>query len=324
MSHPERPGSGPAGSLTAPPAPQGKSGESLAAFAARHGLTQSSARPPLGQYIRKVWDRRHFIWTFASSKRAAMYTSSKLGQIWQVLTPLLNAGVYFVIFGLLLELHKGIDDYVPWLITGVFVFTFTQRSLTTSAKAVGGHLPLVRALHFPRATLPLAYTSVQLQQLLISLIVLVLLVLACGVAPAATWLLLVPVILLQLLFNVGLSMIVARMGAFTRDITQLLPFVLRTWLYISGVIFPVASLADRSETVRDNGWILTLMEANPGYVYVELARQAMIPSYVAQTDPQVAMADPGLLWVYAVAWALVVFVGGFYWFYRAEERYGRG
>ncbi|MEO3787141.1 ABC transporter permease [Actinocorallia sp. B10E7] len=324
MSHPERPGSGPAGSLTVPPAPQGKSGESLAAFAARHGLTQSSARPALGQYIRKVWDRRHFIWTFASSKRAAMYTSSKLGQIWQVLTPLLNAGVYFVIFGLLLELHKGIHDYVPWLITGVFVFTFTQRSLTTSAKAVGGHLPLVRALHFPRATLPLAYTAVELQQLLISLVVLVFLVLACGVAPAATWLLLVPVIVLQLLFNVGLSMIVARLGAFTRDITQLLPFVLRTWLYVSGVIFPVASLANRSETVRDNPWILGLLEANPGFVYVELARQAMIPSYVAQKNPQVAMNDPGLLWLYAVAWALILCVGGFYWFYRAEERYGRG
>ncbi len=324
MSHPERPASGPAGSLTVPPAPQGKSGESLAAFAARHGLTQSSARPGLGQYISKVWDRRHFIWTFASAKSSAIYTSSKLGQVWQVLTPLLNAGVYFLIFGLLLGQHKNIPDYVPWLVTGVFVFSFSQRSVTSSAKSVGGHLPLIRALHFPRATLPLAYTVVEFQQLLVSLAVLLILVVSFGVTPAITWLLLIPVIALQLTFNVGLSMIVARVGAFTRDISQLLPFVLRTWLYVSGVIFAIGSLAEKSETVRDHPWIKDLLEANPGFVYVELARQALLPSYVEQTKPRVAMDQPQLLWLYAVVWAVVLFVGGFYWFYRAEERYGRG
>lgn len=324
MSHPERPRSGPAGSLTVPPAPHGKSGESLAAFAARHGLTQSSARPSLGQYIHNVWNRRHFIWTFASAKSSAMYTSSKLGQIWQVLTPLLNAGVYFLIFGLLLGQHKNIPDYVPWLVTGVFVFSFTQRSVTSSAKSVGGHLSLIRALHFPRATLPLAYTVVEFQQLLVSLGVLVVLVLGFGVAPALSWLLLIPAIALQLTFNIGLSMIVARIGAFTRDISQLIPFVLRTWLYFSGVIFAIGSLAQKSETVRDHPWIKDALEANPGFVYVELARQSLLPAYVAQDNPRVAADNPALLWFYAAFWAIVVFVGGFYWFYRAEERYGRG
>ncbi|WP_344823699.1 ABC transporter permease [Actinocorallia longicatena] len=261
---------------------------------------------------------------FASSKSMSMYTSSKLGQLWQVLTPLLNALVYFLIFGVLLGTKKNIPDYVPWLVTGVFLFSFTQRSVTAGAKSIGTNLSLIRALHFPRATLPLAYTVVELQQLLVAMGVLIVIVLGYGVLPTLSWLLIIPIVLLQLLFNVGLSMIVARIGAFTRDITQLIPFVLRTWLYTSGVIFSLASVTEKTAVVQENPWIKNLMEANPGYVYVELARQALIPKYVSQTDPQVSMDQPGLLWIYAVVWAVVMLVGGFYWFYRAEERYGRG
>src|SRR4051794_25584988 len=108
MSHPERlgaSGGGPANAIAEPPTMNGN--PSLAEFAAGHGLTQSAARPPAGSYISQLWQRRHFIWAFASAKNIAMYTESRLGQLWQVLTPLLNAGVYYMIFGLLLNTKRG-------------------------------------------------------------------------------------------------------------------------------------------------------------------------------------------------------------------------
>ncbi|MFC9549209.1 ABC transporter permease, partial [Streptomyces sp. NPDC056956] len=76
-------------------------GDDLAALAARHGLTVSGARPSLPQYVRQLWGRRHFILAFSQAKVAAQYSQAKLGQLWQVATPLLNAAVYFFIFGLL-------------------------------------------------------------------------------------------------------------------------------------------------------------------------------------------------------------------------------
>ncbi|GAB3662380.1 ABC transporter permease [Actinocorallia lasiicapitis] len=322
MSHPERPGSGPAGTLQPPATVAYKAGGSLADYARQHGLTQSAARPGVVQYIKDVAQRRHFIWAFASSKSISMYTSSKLGQLWQVLTPLLNAGVYFLIFGVLLAQKANFPDYVPWLVAGVFLFSFTQRSVTAGAKSIGGNLSLIRALHFPRATLPLAFTVVEAQQLVVALGVLVVVVLGFGVMPALTWLLVIPVLVLQFAFNIGLSLMVARIGAFTRDITQLIPFILRTWLYASGIIFAIGSLAEKNQTVKDNPWIKDLLEANPGYVYPELVRQNLIPDYAAS---QLSSHNvEGRLWIYAAFWAVVVLVGGFYWFYRAEERYGRG
>ncbi|MEO5877435.1 MAG: ABC transporter permease [Streptosporangiaceae bacterium] len=321
MSHPDRPGRGQAGTLTEPPAPGAKAGGSLAAFAQGCGLTQSAARPTFIQYAKNVWQRRHFIWAFASSKSISMYTSSKLGQLWQVLTPLLNAVVYLLIFGLLLGISKGIPDYIPWLVCGVFLFSFTQRSVTAGAKSIGGNLSLIRALHFPRATLPLAYTVVEFQQLGVAMGVLIVIVLSFGVPITLSWLLVLPLILLQLMFNIGLSMMVARIGAFTRDITQLIPFILRSWFYFSGVIYSLGHL-DTSEHMKNHPWIKDVLQANPGYVYVELIRQNMIKDYRA--SPTSSHTEAGMLWCYAVVWAVVFLIVGFWWFYRAEERYGRG
>ncbi len=100
--------------------------EPLAEFALAHGLRPSAARPQVLTYLRQLWRRRSFILAFATARNIAMYTEARLGQLWQVLTPLLNAGVYFLVFGLLLHVNRGVPNYLAFLVTGVFVFTFTH------------------------------------------------------------------------------------------------------------------------------------------------------------------------------------------------------
>jgi hypothetical protein len=65
--------------------------QGLAELAAKYGLRPSSARPNLGSYLRLVWQRRHFIAAYATARNVSMYTEARLGQLWQVLTPLLNS-----------------------------------------------------------------------------------------------------------------------------------------------------------------------------------------------------------------------------------------
>ncbi|WP_026415145.1 ABC transporter permease [Actinomadura oligospora] len=301
------------------------SSESLAAYAARFGLKQSSARPSLRKYLQEVWERRHFIWAFASAKNIAMYSDSRLGQVWQLLTPLLNVGVYFLIFGLLLNTSRDLPDFLPFLVTGVFMFGFMQRSIQSGSKSVGDNLSLIRALHFPRATLPLAIAVVEFQQLLLSLVVLMIIVVAFGEPIGLHMLMFVPVVGLQLMFNVGAGMMMARLGAFNRDITQLLPFVTRTWLYLSGVIFSLPGLMTSSHFLKTHAWVSELLKMNPGYVYVELSRHTLLGKYRHHVQHHLAgNHSTSQLWIYALIWAVVALVAGFMFFYRAEERYGRG
>ncbi|MFJ7152555.1 ABC transporter permease [Streptomyces sp. NPDC100445] len=298
--------------VTAAPSPD----EGLTAdrLAARYGLTVSGARPSLVEYVRQLWGRRHFILAFSQAKLTAQYSQAKLGQLWQVATPLLNAAVYFFIFGVILKASRGMsrDVYIPFLVTGVFVFTFTQSSVMSGVRAISGNLGLVRALHFPRASLPVSFSLQQLQQLLFSMIVLFVVAIGFGSYPSPSWLLIVPVLVLQFLFNTGLAMIVARMGAKTPDLAQLMPFLLRTWMYTSGVMFSINKMLEgRPE------WIVRVLQVNPAAIYMDLMRFALIDGYGASNLPP-------HVWAIALFWAVAVFAGGFVYFWKAEERYGRG
>ncbi|MFB7737673.1 ABC transporter permease [Streptomyces sp. NPDC056112] len=300
--------------LHTPPHTTAPAEDDLATVAIRHGLSVSGARPSLSEYVRQLWARRHFISAFATAKLTAQYSEAKLGQVWQVATPLLNAAVYYFIFGILMGTSRGVADYIPFLVTGVFIWTFTQNSIMAGTRAISGNLGLVRALHFPRAALPVSFALQQLQQLLFSMVALLAILLCFGMTPTMSWALAVPVLLLQFVFNAGVSMIMARMGAKTPDIAQLMPFLLRTWMYVSGVMWSIDKTLNHSHMPHV---LKVLLQSNPAAVYIDLMRFALIDSFKAHQLPH-------HVWAFALGWALLAGVGGFIYFWKAEETYGRG
>ncbi|MEV6104830.1 ABC transporter permease [Streptomyces sp. NPDC051940] len=307
--------------MGAPPGSHPDDTLSPAELAAKYGLSVSGARPPLPEYVRQLWARRHFILAFSQAKLTAQYSKAKLGQVWHVATPLLNALVYYFIFGLLLGARDGIPggsgNYVPFLIIGVFIYTFTQQSVMAGVKAIPTNLGLVRALHFPRASLPVSFALQQLQQLLYSMIVMILVLVAFHQLPTLRWPLILPALLLQFMFNSGLAMIMARAGAKTPDLAQLMPFILRTVMYASGVMFPLHYMITHPDRGNLPLWVSDIMQATPIAVYMDLVRYIFISDYsYADVAPHI--------WLLALGWAVVTFVFGFVYFWKAEERYGRG
>jgi teichoic acid transport system permease protein len=331
--------------------------EPLADLAARHNLKLSGTRPSLWQYLRALWGRRHFIIGYATARNVSMYTDAKLGQLWQVLTPLLNAGVYYLIFGILFQQSRGVEHYEAFLVAGVFVFAFTERSIVTGSTVMRTNLQLIRALYFPRASLPLAYVLVELQQMLVGMGVLFVIVLAYGEPLTWYWFLLVPVVVLQTLFNTGAALIVARMGGSAADVSELIPFFLRITRYFCGVMYMVTTLPIH----KLPQWVLYVLTLNPPAVFISLVRVALMQSYrtnspgnapynaaacalfhAAPGGQHVSRATHTLvsnvplqatchaivtntdLWIAAVGWGAGFFLVGLVFFWAAEHLYGRG
>ncbi|MFI5927583.1 ABC transporter permease [Micromonospora sp. NPDC051543] len=286
-------------------------GLTQAQLAARHGLRVAGERPTLVEYSRRLWAYRHFIAAYANAKLVASYSNAKLGQLWQVLTPLTNAAVYYLIFGVVLS-QNSIPNFIAYLTTGLFIFNFTQSAVLAGTQSISSNLGLIRALHFPRASLPLSTTVTQFQQLLASMVVLVGIVLVTGESITWDWLLLVPALLLQAVFNAGVVLLVARLGSKASDLKQVMPFVMRTWMYGSGVLYSV-SLFERLP-----GWATTLVQFNPLLVYIELARYALLERAPLLNESLTQ------LWLVAAGWAVVAGVGGYIYFWRGEQEYGRG
>lgn len=276
------------------------------ALAARHGLHRIGARPPLGQYLKDIWQRRHFLWTLASGRAYTRNTDNYLGQVWSVLNPLLLAGTYFLVFGVLLDTRGGTENYVAFLTIGIFIFSHISSAITAGSTAITGNLSVVRALHFPRALLPLSVAVAELIALLPALAVMLLIVVLSGEPLTWHWLMLVPAIAMITVFNTGCALLAARMVASARDLRNLIPVGTRLLRYFSGVFYSI----DYYTNTDLAGIILGYQ---PVALYLQIVRSCLLEE--APID--------GSLWWWGALWAVLFLVVGFVLFWQAEERYGR-
>lgn len=284
-----------------------EAGLSLREIAESNGLKQVGGRPPLRTYLADLWERRHFAVTLARSSAYSQNQGSYLGQLWNILNPLINAAVYLAIFGYVLKTDRGIENYIAFLVIGVFFFQFTTRSMTVGSKAITGNAGLVNSLQFPRALLPLSVVLTELIMMLPAVLVLLVLVPLTGEPFQWWWLMLPVVVLLQWVFATGMAFALARLVVEVRDVANLIPFVTRALMYFSGVFFSISSYAG-------SGILGSVLAYQPIALYIELARTCLM----VESQPSLG------LWLGGIGWAVGALVVGFLFFWRAEEKYGRG
>ena len=133
------------------------------------------------------------------------------------------------------------------------------------------------------------------------------LLLAFGHFPTLDWLKIVPLILLFTLFNAGVALVAARLTVHVTDLTQLLPFVSRLLFYTSGVLFDVDRI------LANHPRILQAYNYHPLYQVLTMTRHYIIGS----------AGFPIHYWIFLPLISVGVFVLGAFFFWDAEERYGR-
>jgi teichoic acid transport system permease protein len=126
------------------------------------------------------------------------------------------------------------------------------------------------------------------------------------------WVLLLPALGLQTVFSLGAALLVARIGVQIPDIRQLMPYIMRTWLYGSGVLYSVQMFTDHLPPAA-----AAVAHANPMLIYIELARHALL-----ENSP--LSSPPSELWLVGGGWALLLLVVGSVYFWLGEPEYGRG
>lgn len=278
----------------------------MADYAETHGLHRVGARPSFFAYLKQTLQRWQFSTTLARYRIRSSVEENRLGILWIVLRPTLNALIYGVIFGLL-QGGRRPSDYAAYVVVGVFFFGFFSGSMSSGAKSITGDRGLVQSLAFPRLTLPVAKVLQELFEFLATFVVMLVIVVIFGHPPDWDWLLLVPLIALFTLFNMGVALICARLTVHVRDLTQILPFITRLLFYSSGVLFQVDKILDQHPTV------VAAYDYYPVYQVLQLARHIL-------TDTQTYRPE---YWGYLTVTSILTFVVGLIFFWAAEEEYGR-
>lgn len=271
-----------------------------------HDLQPMGVTPGLREYVRDVWRYRDFVWQLSLADVRSRALDTVLGELWHVVTPIIMALTYFVIFGVVLGGRDGIDNYVAYLVIGVFVFTLTRKSLVSGAKVVVARRRLVESLAFPRAVLPLSAVTAEVVAFLPSLAIVAAVLLLSGEAPTWSWLVVPAVVALHAAFILGLALATSRLTTQFRDMEHILPNVARIWFYVSAVLYSLDRLERALGTTAR-----AVAEVNPAYVYIQLVRGLTMDGIDA--EPR--------LWAYGVVWAVVSVALGLGFFRARETRY---
>lgn len=269
-------------------------------------LFEVGTRPPLGAYLREAWRRRQFAFTLASYRLFGGLARNRLGVLWIVLRPLLTALIYGAVFGAVLSSAARPADFVPYLITGVFIFEFFTGCFGGGARSITGNAKLVQSLGFPRILLPVSVIAEQAMRMVPVLLLLGILLVVFGEPISWTWLFVIPILMMMAIFNLGVALIVARMSVQARDVQQLIPVINRVLLYASGIFFQVDKI------FADSPVILTIAHLVPTYDFIALVRGVMLTAHPA----------PMLAVVAAPVWTVLLLLVGTIYFWRAEARYG--
>lgn len=276
-------------------------------------LALVNAHAPWHEYLREMWRRRHFAVTVPYGELRAQHQDTLLGQLWHLCNPLLLTGVYWLIFGTLFS--RGSRDGIPYfafLVVGIIPYQYTQKAISSGARLIHGNRSLIQSVQFPRALLPVsAVLGELLSQLpaigvMLAVVAITRMIVGPATLTSAAWVLVIPIVLVQSVFNLGLALVTARLTFHFRDVQQIIPYVMRIVFYLSGVLIPLDSLARSHPLAR------RILGLNPIAAIVDLARDAVLHG-TSQLDD----------WYLLGGWTLFLLLGGFAFFRGAESEYGR-
>jgi teichoic acid transport system permease protein len=255
--------------------------------------------PPIGPYIRELWRRRELAFELSRTTLQSQHFDTVFGKAWLVLNPLMLALVYFVLVDILRRGHSQ-PGFFAHLVAGIFAYYFVSGAVRDGVKSIvkGGRLVLNTA--FPRALLPLSTVITAFYRFVPTFIIYIPIQIASGLPIGLVDLWVIPIVFCLALVAAGVSMFVAALQVYFRDLKSFLPYVLRIWLYASPVLYYAATVPDKYKPLLAINPIGALLTA-----WSDVLNAGIAPS-----------ADDMLL---GLAWGVVLFVGGALFFMSRER-----
>ena len=256
--------------------------------------------PPLRKYWRSLWSRRTFISEYSRSELREQHFDSIFGQLWLILNPLMLSAVYF----LLIVIIGGSGGSVRYghLTASLFLFYLVSNSLSGGVKSVTAGQRLILNTAFPRMMLPISATVIAFFKFIPTLLVFMIMRTVLGLAFGWQMLWSIPIILISLIFSLGVAILISTINVYFRDIASFLPYLIRTLLYLSPILYEASALKPE---------LRVLEYFNPLFPILESWSLSIVHAQAPHLSSMLA----------ATGWALGVLLIGTYFFLSREREF---
>jgi len=199
--------------------------------------------------ISALWAYRGFVLGSVGREFQSKYRNSLLGAAWTILNPLAMVTVYTVIFSSVMKAKlPGIDDslaYSIYLCSGVLTWGLFAEITGRGQNVFLEHANLLKKLSFPRLCLPIIVVCNATLNFGIIFGIFLLFLLFTGHLPGWPLLGLIPVLMLQIAFAIGLGTTLGVLNVFFRDVGQFFAIVLQFWFWFTPIVYPVTIIPER-------------------------------------------------------------------------------
>ena len=195
------------------------------------------------------------------------YKQSFLGFLWVILNPFLQMLIMSFVFSYVFKFKMPGVPYPVFMYAGLLPWMFFLNGVTSSMNALVDGSGLLKKIYFPREVLLLAAILAKAFDLMLSFVVFFGLVLYFQIP--ITWhaLLFIPIFLIQMLFVLGIGMILSVLNLYYRDVQYLVTLIMTLLFYLTPVIYQVEAFPEQYR------WIFKF---NPLSVFINAYRQLLL------------------------------------------------
>jgi lipopolysaccharide transport system permease protein len=210
----------------------------------------------VASHVREMWTYRDLLYNLVVRDLKVRYKNSVLGVLWSLLNPLLMMLVFTFVFKVLAG-SSELQAYPAFILSGVLAWNLFNTSVTGAIGSIVGNPHLIKKVYFPREILPTAMVLANVVNFLLALPVYFLLASLLG-RPPTGWVLLLPAVLLvQIIFTLGISLILATVNVFYRDTQIVMEVVLLAWFFMSPVFYSMNQVAPNGLQIGRLGIVLS-------------------------------------------------------------------
>ncbi|MDW5501042.1 ABC transporter permease [Pseudomonas lundensis] len=248
---------------------------------------------------------KRLIYTLTKREVISRYRGSVFGLLWSFFTPILMLVVYTFVFSVVFQAkwsegQTSKSAFALVLFSGLIIFNLFSECINRAPTTIIANSNYVKKVIFPLEILPWVNMGAALFHFFISCSVwLVFYMVEVGIPHLS--ILLLPFILLPLILMImGLSWLLASLGVYLRDVSQLVGIITMVLMFLSPIFFPISALPAA---------IKPLLLLNPLAVFIEQARDVMYWGRVPEFYP----------WLKVLVSSVVVAWFGFFWFQKTRK-----
>jgi lipopolysaccharide transport system permease protein len=253
--------------------------------------------------LREVWRYRGFLRMLVERDLKTRYRNSVLGVAWSFLQPL-GMMLVFSVMATLINVSPRPNNHV-FVLSGLLAWNFFSASVVGGTGSIVANSALVKKVYFPRLILPISVVISSLVNYLLALPVYLVVALASGQPLHETMVLLPVIILIQVVFSVGISFMLATLNVFYRDTQFILDLAMLALFFLT----PIWYSLDDTQAATYAVWLRRL---NPMASIVNIYQDLMYWGRVTI----------GAFWFRTSLTAIVVLILGYFIFTRFSPRFG--